>query len=407
MKKTLKDIDLTNKKVIMRVDFNVPLKEGKITDDTRIKAAVSSIKYILDQSGTSLILMSHLGRPKGQVKPEYSLKPAAERLSELLGKPVKMLNDSIGDEVKNACSSMNAGDIIMLENLRFHEEEDTKDDEKRKGFAQKLAELADIYVNDAFGTAHREHASTATIARFKDVAVSGFLLEKEIEYFEKLLHNPDKPLVAILGGAKVSDKIGVITNLLKIADTIVIGGGMAYTFYRALGKNIGNSLFTEADLPVSKQILNDAKAKGVELILPIDNIITDSNVGELFADSSLATKANTKEVGDDVPDGWSGVDIGPKTIEKIKAVLDSAKTVLWNGPMGIFEFEKFAKGTLEIAKKLAEIDAITVVGGGDSVAAVNKFNLADKISHVSTGGGASLEYMEGKILPGVDLLNNK
>ena len=407
MKKTLKDIDLTNKKVIMRVDFNVPLKEGKITDDTRIRAAVPSIKYILDQSGTSLILMSHLGRPKGQIKPEYSLKPAAERLSELLGKPVKMLNDSIGDEVKSACASMQAGDVIMLENLRFHEEEDTKDDEKRKGFAQKLAELADIYVNDAFGTAHREHASTATIARFKDVAVSGFLLEKEIEYFEKLLHNPDKPLVAILGGAKVSDKIGVITNLLKIADTIVIGGGMAYTFYRALNKNIGNSLFTEEDLPVSKQILEDAKAKGVELILPVDNIITDGKVADMFADSSLVDKANVKEVSDDIPEGWSGVDIGPKTIDKIKGVLDKAKTVLWNGPMGIFEFEKFAKGTLEIAKKLAEIDAITVVGGGDSVAAVNKFNLADKISHVSTGGGASLEYMEGKILPGVDLLNNK
>lgn len=407
MKKTIKDIDLANKKIIMRVDFNVPLKDGKITDDTRIKAALPTIQYILNQPGTSLILMSHLGRPKGQVKPELSLRPAAVRLRELLGKEVKMLNDCIGEEVKKACSEMKAGDVILLENLRFHEDEDTKDDEKRKVFAKKLAELADIYVNDAFGTAHREHASTATIAKFKEIAVSGFLMEKEIKYFEKLINNPDKPFTAILGGAKVSDKIGVITNLLKIADTIIIGGGMAYTFYKALNKNIGNSLFTQEDLPVSEKVLKEAKEKNVKLILPVDNVITDANIKELFSDPTLIEKANIKTVDDDIPDNWSGVDIGPKTIETINGILENSKTVLWNGPMGIFEIEKFANGTIEVAKTLAKIDATTVIGGGDSVAAVNKFNLADKMSHVSTGGGASLEYVEGKILPGVALLNDK
>ncbi len=407
MKKTIKDIDLKNKKVIMRVDFNVPLKDGKITDDTRIKAALPTIQYILNQEGASLILMSHLGRPKGQVKPELSLSPTAVRLSELLGIEVKMLNDCIGDEVVNACAQMNTGEVILLENLRFHEDEDTKDDEKRSAFAKKLSELADVYVNDAFGTAHREHASTATIAKYKDIAVSGFLMEKEIEYFGKLITNPDKPLTAILGGAKVSDKIGVITNLLKIADSIIIGGGMAYTFYKAMNKNIGNSLFTQDDLPVSEKILKEAEEKGVELVLPIDNVITDQNVGNMFSDPSLIDKANVKTVGDDIPDGWAGVDIGPETIKKINSILKKSKTVLWNGPMGVFEIEKFATGTIEVAKTLAEIDATTVIGGGDSVAAVNKYNLANKMSHVSTGGGASLEYVEGKILPGVAALNDK
>ncbi len=407
MKKTIKDVDLKNKKVIMRVDFNVPLKGGKISDDTRIVAAMPSIKYILEQNGASLILMSHLGRPDGQVKPEMSLKPAAERVSELLGKQVKMLNDCIGSEVESACKEMKAGDVIMLENLRFHPEEDTKDKEKRSEFAKKLAALADVYVNDAFGTAHREHASTATIARFMSVAVSGFLMEKEIKYFEKLLKDPDRPLVAILGGAKVSSKIGVITNLMKVANTIVIGGGMSYTFFKAMGKKIGNSLFTAEDLPIAEGILKEAKEKNVELVLPIDNVITDKEVGDMFKDASVVDQAQTKIVDGDIPDGWEGVDIGPKTIEKISGILDNAKTVVWNGPMGVFEFDKFAKGTLDIAKKLAEINATTVIGGGDSVAAVNKFNLADKMSHVSTGGGASLEYLEGKVLPGVDLLNDK
>ena len=407
MKKTIKDVDLANKKVIMRVDFNVPIQDGIITDDTRIKAAIPSIKYILEQQGASLILISHLGRPKGKVKPEFSLQPVAKRLSELLMKEVKMLNDCIGKEVEEACNSMKSGHVILLENLRFHQEEDSKDSNKRMPFAEKLAGLADVYVNDAFGTAHREHASTATIARFKDVAVSGFLLEKEIKYFEKLLNAPDKPLVAILGGAKVSSKIGVITNLLNIADTIIIGGGMSYTFFKALGKKIGNSLFTEDDLPIAEKILKEALAKGVELVLPIDNVITDGSVGDMFADSSLVERVSTKIVEGDIPDDWEGVDIGPKTIQKINSILENAKTVVWNGPMGVFEFDKFAKGTIEIAKKIAEINAVSVIGGGDSVAAVNKFNLADKMSHVSTGGGASLEYLEGKTLPGVAVLNDK
>jgi 3-phosphoglycerate kinase len=407
MKKTIKDVDLKNKKVIMRVDFNVPLKNGKITDDTRIREAMPSIKYILEQSGASLILMSHLGRPDGQVKPEMSLKPAADRVSELLGKPVKMLGDCIGPDVEKACKELKAGEVIMLENLRFHPEEDTKDKEKRSEFAKKLAALADVYVNDAFGTAHREHASTATIARFMTVSVSGFLMEKEIKYFEKLLKDPDRPLVAILGGAKVSSKIGVITNLLKIANTIVIGGGMSYTFFKAMGKKIGNSLFAEEDLPIAENILKEAKAKNVELLLPVDNVITNQKVGDMFKDASLVDKAETKVVEGDIPDGWEGVDIGPKTIAKISDVLNKAKTVVWNGPMGVFEFDKFAAGTCEIAKKLADLNATTVIGGGDSVAAVNKFNLASKMSHVSTGGGASLEYLEGKVLPGVDLLNDK
>jgi len=406
MKKTIKDVDLKNKKVIMRVDFNVPLKGSEITDDTRIQAAIPTIKYILEQEGASLILMSHLGRPKGKVVPEMSLKPTAKRLSELISKEVKMLNDCIGSEVEAACKSIKPGQVIMLENLRFHEEEDSKDDVKRNEFAKKLAGLADIYVNDAFGTAHREHASTATIAKYMDVAVSGFLMEKEIKYFEKLLKNPDKPLVAILGGAKVSGKIGVITNLLNIADTIIIGGGMSYTFYKALGTGIGNSLFTEDDLPIAEKVLKDAEEKGVDLVLPVDNVITDKKVADMFADSSVVQSAATKIVEGDIPDGWEGVDIGPKTIEKINKILDNAKTVVWNGPMGVFEFDKFAKGTNEVAIKLANIDAISVIGGGDSVAAVNKFKLADKMSHVSTGGGASLEYLEGKELPGVAMLDD-
>lgn len=407
MKKTIKDVDLKNKKVIMRVDFNVPLKNGEITDDTRIKAALPSIKYILEQDGASLILMSHLGRPKGEAKPELSLKPVAKRVSELIGKEVKMMNDCVGDEVVKACSEMKSGDVILLENLRFHKAEKTSDNNERNEFAKKLGDLAEVYVNDAFGTAHREHASTATITKFMDVCVSGFLLEKEIKYFEKLLNNPDKPLVAILGGAKVSGKIGVITNLLNIADKIVIGGGMSYTFFKAQGISIGNSLFTEEDMPVAKKILEDAKAKNVELILPIDNLITNKSVGDMFADPSVVDQAETKIIEGDIPDGWEGVDIGPRTIKKISDILENARTVVWNGPMGVFEFDKFAKGTNEVAKKLASVDAVSVIGGGDSVAAVNKFNLAEKMSHVSTGGGASLEYLEGKILPGVAALDDK
>ncbi len=408
MKKSIKDIDLSNKKIIMRADFNVPLKGDKITDDTRIRESVPTIKYILEKKGTSLILMSHLGRPKGKVVPEMSLNPVAKRLTELLGKEVKMMNDCIGDDIKKAVSSMNTGDVILLENLRFHSEEDNEDDaEARGGFARKLSEYADIYVNDAFGTAHREHASTATIAKYMKQAVSGLLLEKEIHYFEKLLHNPEKPLVAILGGSKVSSKIGVIKNLLKISDTIIIGGGMTYTFYKALGKKIGKSLFTADDLQIAEEVLKIAKDKKVHLLLPEDNVITDGDIGAMMKDAALAQKAQTKVVGYDIDDGWAGVDIGPQTIKEINNILDKAKTVVWNGPMGVFEIDKFAAGTNEVAKKLAMIKATTVIGGGDSVAAVNKFNLADKMSHVSTGGGASLEYLEGLLLPGIAALNDK
>lgn len=408
MKMSIKDIDLSNKKIIMRADFNVPLKGDQITDDTRIRESIPTIKYILEKKGTSLILMSHLGRPKGKVVSEMSLKPVAKRLTELLGKEVKMLSDCIGDEVKKAVGSMKTSDIILLENLRFHSEEDNeKDDNARNSFAKILSEYADIYVNDAFGTAHREHASTATIAKYMKQAVSGLLLEKEIHYFEKLLHNPERPFVAILGGSKVSSKIGVIKNLLKIADTIIIGGGMTYTFFKALGKKIGKSLFTAEDLPIAEEVLKIAKEKKIQLVLPVDNIITDKDVGDMFKDATLADKAQVKTVEGDIPDEWEGVDIGPKTITEINKILDKAKTVVWNGPMGVFEFDKFAKGTNEVAKKLAQIKATTIIGGGDSVAAVNKCNLADKMSHVSTGGGASLEYLEGLVLPGIAALNDK
>lgn len=408
MKKSIKDIDLSNKKVIMRADFNVPLKGEIITDDTRIRESIPTIKYILEKNGTSLILMSHLGRPKGKVVPEMSLKPVAKRLTELLGKEVKMMNDCIGEEVVKTAASMKHGDIILLENLRFHSEEDNEnDDAARSGFAKKLSELAEIYVNDAFGTAHREHASTATIAKYMKQALSGLLLEKEIHYFEKLLHNPEKPLVAILGGSKVSSKIGVIKNLLKISDTIIIGGGMTYTFYKALGKKIGKSLFTAEDLSIAEEVLKIAEDKKVKLLLPKDNIITDQDIGPMLKDSALVQKAQIKTVGEDIPDGWLGVDIGQETINEINKILDNSKTVVWNGPMGVFEIDKFATGTNAVAKKLAEINATTVIGGGDSVAAVNKFNLADKMSHVSTGGGASLEYLEGLVLPGIAALNDK
>lgn len=407
MKKNVRDIDLKGKKVIMRADFNVPLKNGAITDDTRIKGAMPTIEYILQQEGASLILMSHLGRPKGEAKPEFSLKPVAKRIEELLGKPVKMASDSIGADVKKMAGDLAAGEVMMLENVRYHKAETSKDDAEREAYAKQLAELADVFVNDAFGTAHRAQGSTATIAKFMDTAVSGFLIEKELDFFGKVLNNPDRPLVAILGGAKVSGKIGVITNLLDKADAIIIGGGMSYTFFKAQGKEIGNSLFTADDMPIAESVIKKAKEKGVELVLPVDNVITDKSVGDMFADASVVDSAATEIVEGNIKAGWEGVDIGPKTIEKITAALDGAKTVVWNGPMGVFEFDKFAKGTVEVAKKLAEIDAVTVIGGGDSVAAVNKFNLADKMSHVSTGGGASLELMEGKVLPGIAALDDK
>ena len=398
MKKSIKDVSLNSKKVIMRADFNVPLKDGKITDDTRIKAAMPTIKYILEQDGTSLILMSHLGRPKGEKKAEFSLAPVAARISELLNKPVRTAPDCIGDEVKALCSSLNAGEVLLLENVRFHKAETSKDAAEREPFAKELAGLADIYVNDAFGTAHREQASTATIAKFSSDAVSGFLIEKEINFFEKILTSPEKPFVAIVGGAKVSSKITVLENLLSKVDKLIIGGGMAFTFLKAMGINPGKSLVEEEYIDTAKEVIEKAKVNNVEIILPVDHI----GAKEFSADAE-PVKIDSREV----PGDLMGLDVGEKSLELYRNILNSSKTILWNGPLGVFEFDAFAKGTEEIAKLIAGLNAVSVIGGGDSVAAVNKFNLAEKMSHVSTGGGASLEYIEGKTLPGIAALNDK
>jgi phosphoglycerate kinase len=402
-KKTVRDIDLKGKRVIMRVDFNVPLDPNlAVSDATRIEAALPTIRYILDQ-GASLILMSHLGRPKGGPEAKYSMAPCVPVLAKHLGREVKMAADCVGPEVEALAAALVPGSVLLLENLRFHKEEEGND----PAFCKQLAKLAEVYVNDAFGTAHRAHASTEGIAKCMPVAVSGFLLEKELKFLGEAVTNPVRPFVAILGGSKVSSKIGVITNLLDKADSIVIGGGMAYTFYKAQGLPIGTSLFTAEDLPVAEDVLAKAKAKGVELVLPVDNVVTDGDVGAMFKDASLADAAGVKTVGTEIPDGWAGVDIGPETVKLIGDILAKAKTVVWNGPMGIFEIARFAAGTNEVAKQLAAVDGTTVIGGGDSVAAVNKAGLADKMSHVSTGGGASLEFLEGRILPGVAALADK
>ncbi len=385
--KTVKDIQLTNKKVLMRADFNVPIKEGRITDDTRIVAALPTIKYILEQAGTSLILMSHLGRPKGVASPALSLKPVAQRLSELLQTEVKMAPDCVGDEVEEMAENLSAGQVLLLENLRFHGEETKNDPE----FAKKLASLGEIYVNDAFGTAHRAHASTEGVTRFID-GVAGFLIEKEVTFFGNLLSHPEKPFVAIIGGAKVSTKIAVLDSLLSKASTFIIAGGMAYTFLKALGHTIGKSLFEEEFLDTAKDFLNKAKAQGVEVLLPIDHLVANE-----FTESAQAESIDTI----DIPENKIAMDIGPKTLNIYREKIARAKNVIWNGPMGVFEFDAFANGTLEVAKYVSECQGTTVVGGGDSVAAVNKFGLADKIDHVSTGGGASLEFLEGKSLPGI------
>ncbi len=392
-KKSVKDIDITGKRVLMRVDFNVPLdKQQNVTDDNRIRAALPTIKYVLEKKA-KLILMSHLGRPKGEAKPEYSLKPAAEALSKLLNKPVRMLNDCIGEEVKKAVSEMSESDIVMLENLRFHKEETANDN----GFAGELASLGDVFVNDAFGTCHRAHASTEGVTHHI-AGVSGFLVEKEIEYFQKILDNPEKPFVFLLGGAKVADKIPVIENMMDKASAIMIGGAMAYTFMKVNNIDIGSSRCEQDMLETAKSILDKAREKGVEIILPVDHIVTDN----IEAASNIKiTEAEAIE------EGFMGVDIGPKTINFFIEELKTAKTIVWNGPVGIFENDKFANGTKALAGAIAESDAISVIGGGDTAAAVAKFNAADKMSHISTGGGASLEYMEGKVLPGVAALTDK
>ena len=392
-KKTIKDIDLKGKKVLVRCDFNVPMDEERnITDNTRIVAALPTIKYLLENN-CAIILCSHLGRPKGEFKPEFSLEPVSKELSKLLDKEVIMAKDVIGEDAKQKAENLKPGQIMLLENVRFHREETDNNPE----FAKQLASMAEIYVNDAFGAAHRAHASTAGVAEYLP-AVSGFLIEKELKFLGKALNNPERPFVAILGGAKVSDKIGVIDSLLEKVDTLIIGGGMAYTFYKAQGHHIGTSICEEDKLDLATSLLKKAEEKGVKLLLPVDNHVSSeySNDGEdRFVEST------------EIPDGFMGLDIGPKTIENFKNAIKNAKTVLWNGPLGVTEFSKFAEGTRAIATALAESDAVTIIGGGDSAAAVEKMGLADKMTHISTGGGASLEFLEGKVLPGIDCLNNK
>ena len=392
-KKTVKDIDVKGKKVLVRCDFNVPYDENrKITDNRRIVAALPTIKYLLEND-CKVILCSHLGRPKGEFNNKYSLKPVAEELSKLLGKPVTLAKDVIGEDAEKLTSNIKSGEVVLLENVRFHSEEEKNDME----FAKKLASFAEIYVNDAFGTAHRAHASTEGASHYLP-AVSGFLIEKELEFLGGALENPARPFVAILGGAKVSDKIGVIENLLDKVDTLVIGGGMAYTFYKAQGLNIGTSICEEDKIDLAKTILEKAETKGVKIVLPVDNHVAAEYSND--AEDKIVDKT-------EIPENYMGLDIGPKTIELFKDVVKNAKTVLWNGPLGVCEFDKYEVGTKAVAEILANSDAITVIGGGDSAAAIEKLGLADKMTHISTGGGASLEFLEGKVLPGIECLNEK
>ena len=386
---TIDMCDCTDKKVLIRVDFNVPVKDGNVGDDTRIKAALPTINALLDR-GATLIVMSHFGRPKGKKNPDFSMAPIAARFEELLGKHVTLASDVIGPEVEKAVASLKSGDVLLLENVRFYAEEEANDPQ----FAKTLASYADLYVNDAFGTAHRAHASTEGVAHYLP-SYAGLLIAKEVKFMAPLLANPEKPFVAIIGGSKVSSKISVLESLIKTCDTIVIGGGMAYTFLAVQGHAIGKSLVEEEYKETAASFLAKAKEQNVEVILPVDHLC-----GEEFNESTPVVRVDSV----DIPADLIGMDIGPKTIEKIIAALKDAKSVVWNGPMGVFEFDSFATGTLTVAKALAASDAITVVGGGDSVAAINKFNLADQISHVSTGGGASLEFLEGKTLPGIKAL---
>lgn len=391
-KLSITNLDLHGKRVLVRVDFNVPLDEGQITDDTRITAALPTIKHIVDNSGKA-VLVSHLGRPEGPA-PELSLAPVSERLSELLGQKIIKAPDCVGPEVAKLVSKMAAGDVLMLENVRFHAEEQEND----AHFAQQLASLADVYVNDAFGAAHRAHASTVGVTKYLEQSAAGFLMQKELTYLSKVVENPERPLLAILGGKKVSDKIGVITSLLLRADAIIISGGMAYTFLKAQGRSIGDSIVEDDKLQLARDILKQSLDKNVPLYLPVSHVIADR----------YAADANMQIVPRGcIPDGWEGVDIGSDTVEKFRFVIQRARTIVWNGPLGVFEFERFAKGTTAIAQIVAESEATTVVGGGDIVAAVQKAGVSDKITHISTGGGASLEFLEGKELPGVAALTDK
>jgi len=412
-KKTLKDVELGGKRVVMRVDFNVPIKGGVIGDDTRVRAALPSIRYVLEQ-GASLVLMSHLGRPKGKgYEADFSLKPVAEHLAKLLEKPVAFAADCLAADAEAA--ALKPGEVLVLENTRFYKEEEAKvkktDDmtdeelkakkaelkEKQQAMAQKLASYGEIFVNDAFGTAHRAHASTAVICRYIGTSVAGFLMEKEIRYLGNAVNNPERPFVAILGGAKVSDKLAVVKNLLDKVDTLIIGGGMAYTFLKAQGHDVGKSLCEEDQLDYAREMIAKAKAGGKQFLLPVDNVAADT----------FDAAAAVQTVGNDIPAGWMALDIGPKTTELYAEAIRGSKTVVWNGPMGCFEMAPFAAGTLGVCRAVADSGATSIIGGGDSVAAVNQSGLAEKMTHISTGGGASLEFLEGKELPGVAALNDK
>ena len=398
MKKlTVEDLDLHGKRVLMRVDFNFPLEDGKVANDKRIQAALPTIRYIVEKGG-KLILMSHLGRPKGSRVAEMSLKPCVAVLSRLFGKDVTFVDDCIGEAVETAANGLNAGDVLLLENLRYYKEETDND----SGFAGKLAKLGDMYVNDAFGTAHRAHASTEEVTHFLDQCAAGYLMVKELDYLGRVMENPARPFVAILGGAKISGKIDVITNLLPKVDKVIIGGGLAYTFFKARGLEIGRSLLEADKVAYAKEILAQG---GDKIVLPVDCMVTD------FFDFNARKIGTLKEVGADaIPPDWESLDIGSKSIETFRSVLENARTVIWNGPMGVFEIDETARGTYAIAELLAQVTAkgaTTVIGGGDSASAVNKAGVAAKVSHVSTGGGASLEFIEGKTLPGVAALTDK
>lgn len=413
-KMTVRDVDLKGKRVIMRVDFNVPLDGSTITDDTRIRAALPTIEYVLEQ-GASLVLMSHLGRPKGKAKPEFSLKPVGERLAELLDRPVAMAPDCIGDGVAAMAAALEPGQVLLLENTRFHNEEEGKftpaegmsNDEiarakaelkaGQKAMAKQLAALGDVYVNDAFGSAHRAHASTAIITEFAPVSVAGFLLEKEIEFLSRAVASPARPFVAVIGGAKVSGKLEVLKTLISKVDTVLIGGGMAYTFLKSMGRDIAESICEDDLVETAGEIMANAKAAGVTFLLPTDNVVADA----------FSADARTQVLSGNFPAGWMGMDIGPETVAAFTREISEAKTIVWNGPLGCFEMKPFATGTMAICNAIAESDAVSIIGGGDSASAVNISGLADKMTHISTGGGASLELLEGKALPGLVALTDK